>query len=101
MKKLLLIGAVALTSACAVIPSKTGGGVLFQSVSESELVTTNTGSRSGEACSSNILGLFAMGDSSTETAKKNGRISRVASVDSKLTSVLGLFGKRCTVVTGQ
>ncbi|MHA1550012.1 MAG: TRL-like family protein [Alphaproteobacteria bacterium] len=83
------------------MPSKTGGGVLFQDVTESELVTANTGSKTGEACSTNVLGLVSLGDSSAEAAKKNGRISRVASVDAKLSSILGLFGKRCTIVKGQ
>ncbi|MBN2675767.1 MAG: TRL-like family protein [Alphaproteobacteria bacterium] len=101
MKTILALSAVALLSACG-MPSKTGPA-LFQKVSESELATTNTGSREGRACSSNILGIVSLGDSSIEAAKKNGHITRVASVDADITAFLGgiVYGERCTVVTGQ
>ncbi len=100
-KTLLLLATVSLVSACAYMPSKTGGGFLFKNVIESEVATANQGSRTGEACSSNILGLITTGDSSIEAAKAKGRISKVSSVDAKITSFLALFGKRCTIVTGQ
>ena len=55
----------------------------------------------GEACSTNILGIVASGDSSVETAKRNGGVKKVAFADTTYLSVLGLYQKGCTVVKGQ
>ena len=56
--------------------------------------------RTGRACSYSILGLIAIGDSSIDTAKKTGKVKRVASVDREIFSVLSLFNQNCTIVTG-
>ena len=37
--------------------------------------------KKGEACSRNILGLVAVGDNSINSAKKNGTITKIATVD--------------------
>lgn len=58
-------------------------------------------SKRGEACSSNILGLVATGDSSIDTAKKTAGITRVASVDHSSTRVLGYYARFCTIVKGE
>ena len=60
-----------------------------------------TPSKRGEACSNNILGLVATGDSSIDAAKKNAGITRVASVDHTSTRVLGYFARFCTIVKGE
>jgi hypothetical protein len=62
-----------------------------------EALTTKT----GQACSTSILGLVTTGDSSVPTAAKNGGITKVVSVDNDFMQVLGVYAKFCTVVTGE
>lgn len=58
-------------------------------------------SKRGEACAVNFLGAVATGDASIDTAKKNGGITRVASVDQSSTRVLGYYARFCTIVKGE
>lgn len=55
----------------------------------------------GEACASSILGIVANGDASIETAKKNGGIVQVTSVDYKTSNILLVYSKYCTIVYGK
>lgn len=59
-----------------------------------------TGHLEGRACSRNIMGIVAFGDSSLETAKANGGISTVDVVDHEDKNILLVFGEVCTLVTG-
>ncbi len=62
-----------------------------------------SGSRTGEACAWNLLRLVAVGDVRVETAKRNGGISSVSSIDSQTFELIpywGVFTRYCTVVTG-
>jgi hypothetical protein len=56
--------------------------------------------RSGKACARVVLALIAWGDASIESAKRNGGISEVATVDHESNNFIG-FGSFCTVVYGQ
>jgi hypothetical protein len=57
--------------------------------------------KTGEACSIGVLGLWATGDSSVKAAKRNGGITRIATVEEKFKQVfLGARSEYCTVVTG-
>lgn len=99
MKKVLLLAAaVAATSACAIAPSAVGAG-LFARVSEPVLVSGNSGTKTGQACADNYFGIVTMGDMSVQTAKKNGRINTVATVDKVIEGNI-VIAKVCTVVTG-
>ena len=63
--------------------------------------TPSTGtSKQGKACAANYLGLIAIGDATIQSAKANGGITNVASVDDEAFSVLSLFSTFCTVVRG-
>lgn len=96
---LLLAGS--LLTGCATGGPDINPGFLFTSV-QGPVTTTGkagAGGKRGEACASNILGIVAIGDNSIETAKKNGGIKQVASVDYNSFSVLGLYYKKCTYVT--
>ena len=65
-------------------------------------VTENVGSKKkGEACASNVLGLFATGDASIEKARRQGDVAKVSSVDHSSFSLLFLYSKFCTVVHGE
>ncbi len=100
--KLLSIAALSLVmTACATGRSPVSPGMVVTAVSGSESVTSNKlGSLSGTACATNVLGLFAFGDASTQAAAKKGGLSSVSHVDYKTNSVLGVYATSCTVVHG-
>ena len=54
----------------------------------------------GEASTSNVLGLFAWGDASVETAARNGGIKEIQAADYKFTNVLGIYSSYTTIVLG-
>jgi uncharacterized protein YceK len=55
----------------------------------------------GEACVRSIIALFTYGDGSIAEAKRNGGITKVATVDYDVMNVLGVYGQYCTVVRGE
>ena len=100
MKKLILLTLVVgiMASGCGAIGMN---GILYTGVEEPVNATSNSrGTKTGEASCTNVLGLVAVGDCSIDAAAKKGGINNIKSVDQKTTSVLGLFVKRTTVVTG-
>lgn len=99
MKKLfLMVLAGGMLAACAT-PSTEVGTALFAMTQQPMLVTEATGTKTGRACATNILGLYISGDMSVEAAKKNGKITKVASVDKDIKSY-AVYSEVCTVVTG-
>lgn len=102
MKKQLAIAAFAATmlSGCATVQTPLFGG-LFTSVKapvDSENVAPVN--KAGKACATSILGLIALGDASIEKAKRDSGIANVATVDTSATSFLTLYGRYCTIITG-
>lgn len=100
MKKLILLTLVVgiMASGCAAVGMN---GFFYTGVEEPVNATSNSrGTKTGEASCTNVLGLVAVGDCSIDAAAKKGGINNIKSVDQKTTSVLGLFVKRTTVVTG-
>ncbi len=80
--------------------SPTGPGLLYMDVKGPMGPAQGTGTgKQGRACASTFLALFAVGDASLESAKRNGGISEVTTVDHHSTNILG-FGSFCTIVTG-
>jgi hypothetical protein len=57
--------------------------------------------KTGKACMTSIIGIVATGDASIASAKANGKITKVATVDYNVHNILGVYGKYCTVVTGE
>jgi hypothetical protein len=106
MKKLLkatLLGAVLVgLTGCATtgFSSKTGGAAIQLQTEAGEATEHEGADKSGEACSSNILGIIAMGDSTVSAAMAAGGIQTVSTIDYKYLNILGLFGRVCTQVTG-
>lgn len=101
LKTIFVAVTITTLSGCAHIASPVGNGLIFTSVQGPVAATTsNAASKSGSACASNLLGLFAFGDASIKTAKADGNITTVSSVDHRTTTFLGIFGSFCTVVTG-
>ncbi len=57
--------------------------------------------KKGRACSKGVLGLFGSGDSTIETAKKLGGITKVAYVEEEFHHVfLGFYSRYCVIVSG-
>ena len=105
MKKILLsvfaTSVLLILNGCAMVRSP-AMGALYTDVQSGESSTSNqAGNRLGEACASTILGLVATGDASIEAARRNGGITMISSVDEHATSILGIYGKFCTVVRGR
>lgn len=98
MKKLLLgILGVTFLSSCANMGPV---GVIYTDVNVPRQATSASGTKVGQSVSKSYLGLIATGDSSIEQAKRNAGISTVSSVDHKVNSVLGIYTKYTTTVTG-
>jgi hypothetical protein len=57
--------------------------------------------KTGEACVNSYLSLVSTGDGSINTAKANGGITKVATVDYNAFNVLGVYGSYCTIVKGE
>lgn len=92
-----------LLSGCAFIQTPTSStGLLYSKVQGPIAVgKSNRASKTGRACSTNILGLVSTGDSSIDTAKKAGGINDIATVDHDAMTVLGVYGEFCTIVKGE
>lgn len=104
MKKLLLatvLASATLLTGCSTAPYQPGA--IFSSLNAPVGATSNAGdcAKRGTASTTNILGLFGVGDGSIRTAKASAGITTVNSVDYKLTSVLGLFSSTETIVCGK
>ncbi len=101
MKKVFLsVLLIGLLTGCASVKSPVTG-FWYTDVKSGDLITESAkGTKMGQACSETILGLVAMGDSTIETAMKSGKITKVTHVDYTANSILGFYGKYCTVVHG-
>jgi len=94
---LALISA-AILSSCATTEPKGG---IYTAVTLPEAASSARGNKTGTSEAKSYLGLVAVGDASIETAKRNGGITVVSSVDRKVENVLGIIGTYTTVVTGR
>ena len=94
-----ILSSTLLLGGCAIQPQGLGFGIIQNSV-DPVTATSETAPKVGEACGVNILGIYAGGDMSIEKAKFQGSITKVSSVNTSVFSFLGIFAKRCTIVTG-
>ena len=84
---------------CAAHP---GAGALFTNNKAPITVTSNaaaTKTGTSDTCTS-ILGLLATGDCSIASAKKNGGIKNVSTVDYERNNILGIVHSGKTDITG-
>lgn len=96
----ILLAAVLLVSGCATyLPS--GSFVVDGTMGGSSRPNLTPGSKKGEACMTSVLALIASGDASVEAAMKNGGIHKVATLDYRVSNILGIYGEYCTVITGE
>lgn len=78
------------------------GGV----VSHTEKVVGQIGNakieKSAQSCSYSILWLLALGDSSIQTARKKGEITKIALVEYEIFAYFGfIYNSFCTIVSGE
>ena len=93
--------AVSLTS-CGVIGTVAGNGMIYTDMTQGEAVTGNTlGSKVGTAEAKNLLGAVVIGDASIQTAAKSAGIKKISHVDSKKTTILGIYTTHTTIVYGE
>jgi hypothetical protein len=93
---------LSLSTGCAMSFNSPVTGGLYTGAKGATAATSNTlGARTGQACAMSILGVVGLGDASIASAAKAGGITKVAAVDSDNFSVLGVYAKNCTVVTGE
>ena len=59
-----------------------------------------TASKRGEAKATSIVGV-ALGDASIEAAMKNGGITKVHHVDTKVKNIVGVYAEYTTIVYGE
>lgn len=102
--KLGIIAASALLlTSCGYWPSAGNNGLLYTNVTMPVAVLDQEAPvvRTGEACSTGILGLYAAGDSSINAAKSKVGITKISTVEERYTHyLLGAYTKYCTIVTG-
>jgi hypothetical protein len=97
----IIVSFFALTLAGCAPVATPAVGLLYTNVSWDGGVKGATGPKRGEACASALLGLFAFGDASTETAAKNGAITNISGSDHTSTIILlGIYGEYCTIAYG-
>lgn len=106
---LSLVGGTMLLTGCSMWTAPYGteegsAGAIYTDLTVGSPLKDNpnaTSLKKGEACSVAIIGFQTDGDSSTQTAMKNGNIKRLVSVKHHITSVLGLYTKVCTIAKGR
>jgi hypothetical protein len=103
MKKLgfvFAVWAILMLMGCAtVIPI----GTMYTEAKFPMFATSNggTGSKVGESECTSMFALIATGDCSIETAKRNGGITKVYTVDGDVKNILGIYGTYKVVVRGE
>ena len=75
-------------------------GVLYTEVYGPIDAGDRVGEKEGKACAQSVLGLVATGDASIKEAARDGRITKIDSVDHYTKSILGIIGEFCTIVRG-
>lgn len=97
MKKLMVVAFCILLTGCAsYIPVGAFYNQGKQGIQDNNEPTPKT----GRACINSFLAFVATGDASVEAAKRNGGITKVATIDYEVNNVLGFIGEYCTVVRG-
>ena len=93
----VLLASTSLSGCASVMPLN---GSLYTAVQGPLSMGNGTNSsKTGEATATSILGV-ATGDASIATAMKNGGITRVHHVDTRVKNVLGIYAEFTTIVYG-
>jgi hypothetical protein len=88
-------------SGCAALGRAPVTGIFYSDLQDGITATySQRPAKRGEACATSILGLVATGDASINTARTNGNINAVSSVDYSTSNILGVYAKYCIIVRG-
>ena len=98
-KLLLLVCGALMLGACAIVPTH-AGSALFEITDQPVMATNAIGTKIGKACAKNYFGIYLAGDMTVEAAKRNGRITQVATIDKQIKSY-AIYAEVCTIVTGK
>ncbi len=94
---------------CAMVASHMSGCLVTNMGGPGETVSGAAAQKEGRACAINVLRMVAVGDMRIETAKRDGGITKISTVDYESFEILpiqinffpGLYGRYCTVVRGE
>ena len=108
MKKIFLaISLLFVIASCTATSNGVQSGLIYTEWKDRDPISRVDNSvnptKSGKACVKNYFGVIATGDSSIETAKKNGSITKVSYVDRSfqgLNLYIPIFAEGCTIVNG-
>jgi hypothetical protein len=105
MKNLIIVSlALSLLSGCGIAGLPKSGPAVVAIGTQAEYAGDSAAqTKVGKACTQNILGIVATGDSSVEAAKKNGGITSVSTMDREIFGLniyIPLYAKSCTVIRG-
>lgn len=100
MKKFFAIATIAAALALSACTTVTPGYGLLGS---DAVVPGVSMQKTGETSGNFLFGILPLmsADLSVSTAAKNGGITKIATVDSKTFTILGIYVKRTTIVTGE
>lgn len=102
IQTILAILAASFLSGCASLRAPLIGVLYMDEKAGLEASSNQAGTRIGSACANAYVGLVAMGDASIETARRNGGITMITSVDESFRSyVFGAYQEYCTIVRGR
>jgi hypothetical protein len=96
-----VLALAALLPGCAMAASPVNGAWYTSVKWGMEMPDGPKGSKTGVAECTSALGLIASGDASVEAAMKEGGITKVHTVSHESYSLLGLFARFTTRVTGE
>ena len=99
--RLLVLTSFMVLSSCASVRGPVPGYWYTDTFSGVTATSNQAGNRIGESCAMTYVGLYATGDASIESARRNGGITLITSVDEHSYSILGIYGKYCMIVRGR
>lgn len=99
--KLITLSFLFSITSCAFPAPSSGPAWLYTDVKETVLINNGVAiKKTGEACSSNILGFVSTGDTSVDLIKDKNGIKNVATIDRDFSGFLGIYAESCTIVSG-
>jgi len=104
MRLLLVLVFAGLLCGCGATGLPKSGHAVVSLVTQAEYTNNDVReSKTGTACSVNILGIVATGDATVETAKRQGGITRVYTIDRDIFGLhiyFPIYAKSCTIIRG-
>lgn len=97
-----LLSLALLSTGCAMSMNAPVSGFIYTGAKGATAATSSdVGSKTGTACAKSYLGWVGVGDASVGAAAKEGGITKISTVSSDNTNIIGVYAKNCTIVTGE